>query len=151
MGKLVTKSASWLKAVTVPTAALAVRVEPFSPKETPFEFAKVIAETLLLVVPALTLIATDAVNVETSRPNETPFEFANVKAEARFDVVPALRLTLPCIVANDAVTTLELLIPNDTPFESEKMIVPVEPICVPAASAFSAATRATTWMLPKLS
>jgi hypothetical protein len=61
-------------------------------------FENVIADRLLLVVPAETLmlvrlVATDAVTVEAFNPNDTPLELLNVTAVRLFEVVPALRLT----------------------------------------------------------
>ena len=73
--------------------------EPLRPKETPFELLKVMAERLLLVVPAETLIpvseeATLAVIVEPLSPKLTPFELLKVIAERLLLVVPALKFTL---------------------------------------------------------
>ena len=107
------------------------------------------AETLLLVVPPLTLmavseVAIEAVMVEALRPKETLFEFEKVKAEARLLVVPAERLIEPCVLATVtlAVTTDELLIPKVTLLLFDSTTVPPDAVCVPAAIAPRSAAEA---------
>lgn len=104
----------------------AVMFEPSNPNDTPLELENVTAETLPLVVPALTLMlpwelatVTLAVTFDPSNPNETLLLFENVTAKILLEVVPADRLN-----ANEAVTTLEFDIPNETLFEFEKTTVP---------------------------
>src|SRR5271165_7595338 len=82
----------------------AVTFEPSKPNETLLAFENVMADTLLDVVPALTLmfvrlVAMLAVIVDALRPKLTPFEFENVKALARLLVVPAERLMLAWVLA----------------------------------------------------
>ena len=82
------------------TVAVAVIVDPLSPKDTLLEFEKTTAERLLDAVPAETLtlvrlVAIDAVIVDALRPKDTPLEFENVNAEARLEAVPADRLNDP--------------------------------------------------------
>src|SRR5580698_6678570 len=109
-----------MEACVEATVALAVIVEPLSPKETLLLFENVMAERLLLVVPPLTLIWADAVMVEALSPKLTLFEFDSVKAVRLFEVVPAEMLTFARPAATDAVTT-EPFRPNDTPLLFEKV------------------------------
>lgn len=114
----------------------AVTVDPFNPNVMPFEFEKVIAERLLLVVPADTFmfvsdVATDPVSVLPFRPNETPFEFEKVTAERLFDVVPAETLMFVSEVATEPVI-VEPFRPNETPLLLENTICDTLVFVVPA-------------------
>lgn len=114
------------------TVADAVMFEPSKPNEMLFAFESVTAETFALFVPPETLmlpwtVPTDtlAVIVDPLSPKLTLFELLKTAALRFCDVVPALKLTAVNDDATLAVTTEELLIPNETPFEFEKTTVPL--------------------------
>lgn len=121
------------------------------PKARPFEFDSTSADRLFEVVPAETLMFVNelatlalAVIVEPFRPKETLLLLLSTNALRLLLVVPALRLMFVSELAMLAVTTELLLIPKVTPLLLLKTIVPLVPVCVPAAAAIPPPAAAAT-------